>query len=121
MFCFNRKFKKLTPIKSYTPHTKVEKLVIKAVLVVPTFCGFHEALGIEQYVVGEWVFEVMDDKTPGVRVWYVPEGEYILGGGDTFEVGWISDQCFCYLLHPKEVVKTQEQKLMELYEKYGIN
>lgn len=120
MFCFNKKFKKSVPLRTYTPVNRVERLVIKATPNTPFLCGIQDALGIEQYQSGEWVFEVMDAKTPGVRVWHVPEGERILGAGNTIVVGWISDECFCYLLHPKEVVKTQEQKLIELYEKYRI-
>lgn len=120
MFCFNRKFKEITPVESYTPQNNTERLVIKAVRNVPTLCGIHDATGMQQYVSGEWVFEVMCSKTMGVRVWHVPRGEGILGLGNTLEVGWISDQCFGYLLHPKEVVKTREQKLLELYEKYDI-
>lgn len=120
MFCFNRKFKEITPVESYTPQNNTERLVVKAVRHVPAFCGMHEVLGIRYYSSGDWVFEVMCSKTPGVKVWHVPGGEGILGVGNTLEVGWISDQCFGYLLHPKEVVKTREQKLLELYEKYDI-
>lgn len=117
---FSKKMKKLKALSSYTPTTKQERLVVTAVQSVPVLCGMHEALGILRYKSDEWVFEVMDASTPGVRVWWVPDGEYILGAGNTLEVGTISDECFMFLLSDRYSSKTQEGRLKQLYKEWGI-